>query len=405
MNVPLVDLKAQYARIAPEIDRAVSAVVRSASFVLGQPVADFEKHLASYLGSPHAIGVASGSDALLLALMALDIGPGDGVITTPFSFFATASCITRLGATPIFVDIHPRDYNLDPAAVEKYLQSCRRSRTRKGTVLRDDARKVSVRAILPVHLYGQCCAIDALTELAREHGLRVVEDAAQAVGSFHAGRAAGSWGDVGCFSFYPSKNLGGMGDGGAMTVNDPELAERVRVLRGHGSAVSYVHTVVGINSRLDSLQAAILDVKLAHLETWNDERRAAAARYVKLIESAGLVSRNAADRRAGLLVVPPARPGRSHNFHQFIVRSRAREAVVESFKARGVGHAVYYPIPLHKQPCYAQQPWAHDTCPEAEAASKETIALPMYAELAPEQQSYVVESIGLALRGPRAAHA
>lgn len=401
MNIPMVDLKAQYARIGDEIDRAVLDVVRSASFVLGQPVKDFEKNLAAYLGAPHALGVASGSDALLLALMALDIGPGDGVITSPFSFFATASCITRMGATPIFLDIDPKDYNLDPARIETYLESC----TIEGGKVRDVGRKVDVKAIVPVHLYGQCCAIDRIVEIATKYNLRVVEDAAQSIGSFHAGRASGTWGDVGCFSFYPSKNLGGMGDGGAMTVNDPKLAERLRVLRAHGSAVSYVHTEVGINSRLDNLQAAILDVKLKHLESWNEERRAAAARYVKLIESAGLVARSTADRHAGLLVIPPPNPGRSHNFHQFIVRSSHRPAVVEAFKARNVGHAVYYPVPLHKQPCYANEPWSKDSCPEAEAASQETIALPMYAELTEAQQAYVVDAMASALRAEKAASA
>lgn len=397
MNVPLVDLKAQYARIGADIEKAVLDVVRSTSFVLGQPVKDLEAGLCDYLGAPHALGVASGSDALLLALMALDVGPGDGVITTPFSFFATASCITRLGATPIFLDIHARDYNLDPVVVEKYLKSLKKTKTKKGTFLRDEKRKVNVKVILPVHLYGQCCAIDALVDLARAHGLRVVEDACQSIGAFLNGKASGTFGDVGCFSFYPSKNLGGMGDGGALTVNDPDLAERLRVLRGHGSKVTYVHTEVGINSRLDNIQAAILNVKLKHLETWNQERRAAAARYVKLLERAGLVARTAADRRAGLLVVPPAEPGRSHNFHQFIVRSSRRSAVVDAFKAAGVGHAVYYPVPLHKQPCYANEPWAKDSCPEAEAASEETIALPMYAELTEKQQSQVVEAIAGAI--------
>ena len=407
MSVPLVDLKAQYARIAAEVDGAMSSVVKSTAFVMGQPVRDFEAHLGRYLGTPHAIGVASGSDALLLALLALNIGPGDGVITTPFSFFATASAITRLGATPIFVDIHPRDYNLDPEALATYLGTLKKSKTKQRTVWKDTPRKVVVRAVLPVHLYGQCCAIDRILELANAHGLRVVEDAAQAIGSFHAGRAAGTWGDVGCYSFYPSKNLGGYGDGGAMVANDGDLATRIRVLRTHGSAVSYVHTEVGLNSRLDSLQAAVLDVKLRHLETWNDERRARAAHYVKLLESAGLVARTATDRRAGLLTVPPAQPGRTHNFHQFIVRSSRRDALVAELKARGIGHAVYYPIPLHKQPCYADKPWSRDRCPEADAASQETLALPMYAELTPAQQVQVVEALSAALsaRVARRAHA
>jgi dTDP-4-amino-4,6-dideoxygalactose transaminase len=404
VNVPLVDLKAQYARIAPDIDRAVAEVVRSQHFILGQPVKDLEQHLSTYLGTPHTIGVASGSDALLLALMALDIGPGDGVITTPFSFFATASSITRVGATPIFLDIDPHDYNLDPAAVQTYLASLKKTKTKAGTgfALKDSKRKVTVRAILPVHLYGQCARIDRLAAIAKDHGLKLVEDAAQAIGSFLDGRAAGTWGDIGCYSFYPSKNLGAAGDAGAMVTNDAKLNERLRVLRAHGSATTYVHGEVGINSRLDNIQAAVLDVKLKHLETWNDERRARAAHYVRLLEAAGLVARDAAGRKSGLLTVPPVDRARAHNFHQFVVRSTRREALVEQFKGRGIGHAVYYPVPLHKQPCYAKMPWASDSCPHAEAAAKETLALPMYAELSAQQQTAVVEAMAEVVR-PRVA--
>lgn len=402
MNVPLVDLKAQYARIAPEIDRAVAEVVRSQSFILGQPVRDLEQHLAAYLGTPHTIGVASGSDALLLALMALDIGKGDGVITTPYSFFATASAITRVGATPIFLDIDPSDYNLDPTAVEAYLATCRKSKTKAGTVLKDPRRKVTVRAIQPVHLYGQCARIDALVDIARAHGLRVIEDAAQAIGSFLDGRAAGTWGDIGCFSFYPSKNLGAAGDAGAMVTGDAKIAGRLRVLRAHGAATTYIHEEVGINSRLDNIQAAVLDVKLKHLETWNDERRARAAHYLRLLEAAGLIARDAAGRRSGLLTAPPVDRGRAHNFHQFVVRSSRRDALVEQLRARGIGHAIYYPLPLHRQACYAKTPWAKDECPHADQAARETLALPMYAELTAQQQQAVVEALAEVVR-PRVA--
>jgi dTDP-4-amino-4,6-dideoxygalactose transaminase len=366
MNVPLLDLQAQYVSLQDDLRQAVDRVMISQRFVLGDEVRGLENSIAGYCKTKHAVGCASGSDALLLALMALDVKAGDEVITTPFSFFATAACIARLGARPVFVDIDPRTYNIDPSQVA-------------------DAITARTRVIMPVHLYGQCAPMDPLLDIGKRHGIPVVEDAAQAIGATDNGRPAGSMGSIGCFSFYPTKNLGGAGDGGIATTNDDELAARLRRLRAHGGSNEYEHEEVGINSRLDELQAAVLRVKLPSLDRWSDERASKAALYSKLLSEADL---------SFPLVTPEVRAGGRHIFHQYVIRVPGnRDALMEHLKACGIGTKVYYPIPLHLQTCFNYLGYREGQFPETESAAKETFALPAYPELTDEQQVYVVESI------------
>lgn len=367
MKVPLLDLQAQYAPLRDELNEAVRRVMDSQQFIMGPDVAALEEEIVRYTGARHAVACASGSDALLLALMALDIGSGDEVITTPYSFFATASSIARLGARPVFVDIEPATYNFDISQIESAVTE-------------------RTRAIMPVHLYGQCAEMDALMETSRRHDLAVVEDAAQAIGAEDRARQAGAMGAIGCFSFYPSKNLGAAGDAGMMTTNDDALADRLCALRVHGSRTKYYHEFLGVNSRLDSIQAAILRVKLPHLDTWSDARRANAERYNQLFEDAGL------SEEIGL---PAVRDDVRHIFNQYVIRLRGgrRDALVEHLKRCGVGTDIYYPVPLHLQDCFAYLGHRPGDFPEAERAARETIALPIYPELTVEQQSYVVEMI------------
>ena len=366
MNVPLLDLQAQYVSLRDDLRQAVDRVMSSQRFVLGDEVRGLENSIAGYCQTKHAVGCASGSDALLLALMALDVKAGDEVITTPFSFFATAACIARLGARPVFVDIDPRTYNIDPSQVA-------------------DAVTARTRVIMPVHLYGQCAPMDPLLDIGKRRGIPVVEDAAQAIGATDSGRPAGSMGSIGCFSFYPTKNLGGAGDGGIATTNDDELAARLRRLRAHGGSNEYEHEEVGINSRLDELQAAVLRVKLPSLDRWSDERATKAALYSKLLSEADL---------SFPLVTPEVRADGRHIFHQYVIRVPGnRDALMEHLKARGIGTKVYYPIPLHLQTCFNYLGYREGQFPETESAAKETFALPAYPELTDEQQVYVVESI------------
>jgi dTDP-4-amino-4,6-dideoxygalactose transaminase len=366
MNVPLLDLQAHYVALRDDLQQAVERVMSSQRFVLGDEVRGLENSIAGYCHTGHAVGCASGSDALLLALMALDVKPGDEVITTPFSFFATAACITRLGARPVFVDIDPRTYNIDASQVA-------------------DAITARTKAIMPVHLYGQCAAMDPLLEVGERRGVPIVEDAAQAIGATDNGRPAGSMGLIGCFSFYPTKNLGGAGDGGILTTNDTHVAARLRRLRAHGGANEYEHDEVGINSRLDELQAAVLRVKFPSLDRWSEERAQKAAVYSKLLSEADL---------SFPLVTPYVRDDGRHIFHQYVIRVPGnRDALMEHLKARGVGTKVYYPIPLHRQACFSYLGYKEGQFPESESAAKETVALPVYPELSEEQQVYVVESI------------
>ncbi len=363
--VPQLDLRAQYDAIAHELEPVVLEVLRSQRYVLGETVASFEREAARYVGVPHAIGVASGSDALLIALQALDVGPGDEVITTAFSFFATASAITRLGAVPVFADLRPDDFLLDADDVRNKLTP-------------------RTRALLPVHLYGQCVDFAAFGAIAREHRLAIVEDAAQAIGATREGIAAGAFGELGCFSFYPTKNLGAAGDAGLVSAHDEKLAARVRRLREHGSEKRYEHLEVGLNSRLDALQAAILTVKLRHVDAWSNARAERAATYDALLRAAGLDA---------TVTLPHVVPGARHIFHQYVIRAPRRDALREHLRERAIGSEVYYPIPLHLQKCFASLGYRAGDLPETERAAAEVLALPMYPELTAAQQEHVVESI------------
>jgi dTDP-4-amino-4,6-dideoxygalactose transaminase len=373
MTVPLLDLKPQYHQIREEVRRVTEEIYESQQFILGPQVSGLEAEIAAYCQAGHAVGVSSGTDALLLALMALDIGSGDLVLTTPYSFFATAGTIVRLGARPVFADIDADSYNLDPGAAGAALEAL------------GSASRRRVRAMVPVHLYGQVAPMEALGALAGSWNLAVVEDAAQAIGAEDArGRRAGSIGTAGCFSFFPSKNLGGFGDGGMVTCNDAELAERMRVLRVHGSHPKYHHALVGGNFRLDALQAAIVRVKLRHLDQWTAGRQANAATYRRLFAEAGL------EDRIGL---PVAGPGR-HIYNQFVIRVPGhRDALRDHLVRSGVGCEIYYPVPLHLQPCFADLGYEKSDFPESERAAAETLALPIYPELSDEQQCYVVDRI------------
>ncbi|MEP6719181.1 MAG: DegT/DnrJ/EryC1/StrS family aminotransferase [bacterium] len=364
MKVPLIDLSGQHESLRPNLLDAVARVIDSQQFVLGSEVALLEEEIASYSATNFAIGCASGSDALLLALMALDIKAGDEVITTPFTFFATGSAITRLGARPQFVDIDPRTYNIDPKLVESAITE-------------------RTRAILPVHMYGQCADMDPLLEISARQNLPVVEDAAQAIGATDRGRRAGSMGRLGCFSFYPTKNLGGAGDGGMVVTNDETLATRVRKLRVHGGATEYQHDEVGINSRLDAMQAAILRVKLKNLDEWSEARRSKATLYDELLGEA---------HHSSKFGLPFVRPEARHIFHQYVIRAPGyRDELIQHLSQNGVGNKIYYPVPLHLQQCFAYLNYKPGEFPEAERASLETVALPCFPELTAQQQSYVAE--------------
>jgi dTDP-4-amino-4,6-dideoxygalactose transaminase len=366
MKVPLLDLRAQHESLRAELLAAIETVMDSQQFVLGPEVQAFEEEIARYTKTRHAIGCASGSDALLLALLALGITAGDEVITSPFTFFATAGAIVLLGARPVFVDIDPHTYNIDPARVE-------------------EAITLRTRAIMPVHLYGQCADMNPLLEISERHRLPLIEDAAQAIGSEDRGRTAGSMGVIGGFSFYPTKNLGGAGDGGLLTTNDEGLCHRLRALRVHGGTTEYHHREVGINSRLDSLQAAVLRVKLKYLDGWSAERQKKAQRYNQLFQEA----------RLGFELIPPfVRPETRHIFHQYVVRvPRHRDAMMKELDHKGVGTKIYYPIPLHLQECFQYLGYKEGAFPEAERAARETVALPCFPELTEKQQDYVVDAI------------
>ena len=372
MAVPLLDLKAQYRALEPQVTAALRRVFESQQFILGEEVAAFEREIAAYLGGVHAVGVASGTDALLLALMALGIGEGDEVITSPFSFFATAGAIHRCGAKPIFVDIDPGTFLMRPELVEKALTP--RSR-----------------AIMPVHLFGQMVDMEALRPLASRRSLALIEDAAQALGARADGEGhpvqAGASGTFGCFSFFPSKNLGGAGDGGLVTTRDATLAERVRSLRQHGEEAQYIHRSVGLNSRLDAVQAAVLRVKLPRLEDWNATRAANARRYEALFHEAGLAGED------GPLMLPATRSGARHIFHQYVIRAPRRDDLKTALGRSGIGCAVYYPLPLHLQECFAALGYRKGDFPAAEEAARAVLALPIYPELSADMQREVVAAV------------
>ncbi len=375
MNVPLLDLKAQYRTLQPQIEAAVAEVFAAQAFILGPKVQAFEQACAAYCGAAHAIGISSGTDALLMALMAEGLGPGDEVITSPYTFFATAGCIARLGATPVFADIEPRSFNIAPQKIAEKI-------TRK------------TKAIMPVHLYGRAAEMDALNKLAREHQLAVVEDACQAIGTEFRGRRVGALGDYGCFSFFPTKNLGGAGDGGLITTHDPARAARLVALRNHGMEPKYFHKLIGGNFRLDALQAAVLHVKLPHLDGWMAGRRRNAARYAQLFAAAGLTD------RVTLPATPCAEAGAAdaetchcHVFNQYIIRVPQRDALRAFLTERGIGTEVYYPLPLHLQECFRYLGHQPGDFPESERAAAETLALPIYPELTDAQAEAVVAAI------------
>jgi len=381
LEVPLLDLRAQYAVIRTEIEAAVANVLESQSFVLGPEVEAFEEAIADYCGARFAVGCASGSDALLLALMALGVGPGDQVVCPTYSFFATAGAIVRAGAEPVFADIDPAHYNVSAATLERAAARCQR-----------------LRALLPVHLYGQAAELEGIEALADACGVPVIEDAAQAIGSMDArGRRVGATGRVGCFSFYPTKNLGGFGDGGLLTTGDEALARALRVLRVHGAKTRYHHGVVGMNSRLDALQAAVLRVKLRHLEHWTQARRGNAEHYDALFAAAGAADSRVPLEDGGLALRTPARPPEParHVFHQYVVRvpGALRDRLRAHLAERGIGTAIYYPLPLHRQECFRNLGYAEGSLPEAERAARETLALPIHAELRREQREHVAASV------------
>lgn len=362
--VPLLDLKAQYAPMREEMRTVVDAVMESQYFILGPEVKELENEIAAYSQCEFAIGVSSGTDALLAAMMAIGIKPGDEIITTPYTFFATAGCMARLGAKPVFVDIDPLTYNINPTEIESALTE-------------------HTRAIMPVHLYGQMADMDMIMAIAKKHDLNVIEDAAQAIGSEYHGQRAGSIGDLGCFSFYPTKNLGGFGDGGMVVTNDAELAERTYILRQHGSKSSYYHPIVGGNFRLDAIQAAVLRVKLKYLDHWSEDRQRNATIYRQLFEQANLSH----------LVMPAEMPNHHHIYNQFVIRCPHRDRLQNHLKEHQIGTAIYYPLPLHLQGCFAELGYQKGDFPVSELAAKETLALPIYPELTLEMQERVVEVI------------
>jgi len=377
-GVPLLDLARQHAALKDEVAAALGRVWQSGAFVLGPEVKLLEQHLCGYCGAEHAVGCASGSDALLLALMAFEIGAGDEVILPSFTFFATASAVTRLGATPVFADIDPETFNLDPAAVEQLVTA-------------------ATKAILPVHLFGQCAEMDAICRIGRSAAVPVIEDAAQAIGAEFDGRRAGAIGEMGCFSFYPTKNLGGAGDGGMITTNRDDLADRLRLLRLHGMAPRYHHKTVGINSRLDSFQAAVLNIKLPHLDRWSEMRRTNARRYAEMFSAAGL------DRVVGL---PRSVPGRRHVWNQYVVRipDGRRDALRQSLADARIGTEIYYPMGLHQQECFRYLGYAPGDLPETYRAAQEVLALPIFPELTAEEQHRVVEEFAAFFGVRRGGH-
>lgn len=368
-KVPLLDLHAQYAPLRAEFIEAITRVCDSQQFILGGEVATLERELANELEVAHAVAVSSGTDAILAVLMALRVGPGDEVITSTYSFFATAGCIARVGATPVFVDIDPVTFNVNADAVGRAITQ-------------------RTRAIMPVHLFGLSAEMDPILEIAGAAGIPVIEDACQAIGARYRGRQTGGMGAVGCFSFFPSKNLGAFGDGGLVTTNDEVLAREVRLLRNHGAEPKYFHKRIGGNFRLDALQAAVLRVKLPHLRRWTQRRRENARRYATLFREAGIVGR---------VTLPTEPEGFTHIFNQFVIRLPNREEVRHRLAEAGIGTEVYYPVPFHRQECFAALGYPMDAFPHADAAAATSLALPIYAELTGDQQLAVVEAIASAL--------
>jgi dTDP-4-amino-4,6-dideoxygalactose transaminase len=371
MKVPLLDLKAQYRTIREEILKVTEEVYESQYFILGPHVEALEKEIAEYCSTKYALGVSSGTDALLISLMAADIGTQDRVITSPYTFFATAGCIARVGAKPVFVDIVPETYNISPQGIEKTLADMSR------------AERSRVRAIIPVHLYGQCAEMEPILQIAKKYNLYVIEDAAQAIGAEYNGRRAGSMGDLGCFSFFPSKNLGAFGDGGIVTASSEELHEHLKIIRVHGSRPKYYHKFIGGNFRLDALQAAVVSVKLKYLDEWSRGRQENAKTYRELFAESGIEG-----------IKLPVEKENRHIYNQFVIQVPGKRDELRRFlQQEGVGTEIYYPVSLHLQECFAYLNYKKGDCPVSERAATHTLALPIYPELTDDQQAYVVEKI------------
>jgi dTDP-4-amino-4,6-dideoxygalactose transaminase len=382
-GVPLLDLKAQYTTIRAEIETAVCNVLASQKFILGPAVSALESEIARFCGTGHAVAVASGTDALLISLKALGVMVGDAVVTVPFTFFATAGVVVNLGARPIFIDIEENSFNMDPEALSSFFSDeCSFDSSR--LTLTHKTSKAVIKAIVPVHLYGQCADMDEIRQIARRYHIPVVEDACQAIGAEYGGTRAGALGNVGCFSFFPTKNLGGAGDGGMVTTSDAELAARIRLLRTHGAGKKYFHSAVGFNSRLDEIQAAILRVKMRHLEEWNKKRILNAARYEQEFTAAGLLSH---------ITLPAVCSGRTHIYHQYVIRCKKRDQLREYLKAREIGCEIYYPLSLHEQKCFEYLHYEASDFPHSRNAAAEVLALPIYPELTEEQIAHVAYSV------------
>ena len=372
MKVPLLDLKAQYQGLKQEIIQAIETVADSQSFIMGPKVIQLEKEIAAYCSVAHGVGVSSGTDALLIALMAGDIGPGDRVLTTPYTFFATVGSIVRVGATPVFVDIDPLTYNISCDHLKQVIKT-----------MKSEDRK-ALKAIIPVHLYGQCADMEPILAIARKEGLLVIEDAAQAIGAEYKGRRAGSIGNMGCFSFFPSKNLGAFGDAGMVTTNDDAYHQKLKMLRLHGSAVKYYHERVGGNFRLDAIQAAVVSIKLKYLDDWTKGRQANAAKYRRLFKAADLEE----------IIRLPIEIESRHIYNQFIIHcARGRDKLRDFLTLHQIGTEIYYPLPMHQQACFADLGYQKGDFPQAEDAAQKTLALPIYPELEDKQLEYVVQKI------------
>ena len=382
LHVPLLDLKPQYRALKAELDAAMLRVAESQMFILGPAVRELEEQVATYSGAKYGIGVSSGTDALLVALMALDIGAGDEVITSPYTFFATGGTIARTGARPVFVDIDPVTYNIEPLRIREFIEVGCEVRDGQLVNRRTGGR---VKAIMPVHLYGQAADMNAIMDIARRHRLHVIEDAAQAIGTeYLGGRRVGGIGDIGCFSFFPTKNLGAFGDAGLCTTNDEALAAKLRMLRVHGMEPKYYHALIGGNFRIDEIQAAVLVVKLAHLEDWHRGRQRNAAFYDRAFEASGLGDQ---------VFTPVAMPGCRHIYNQYVIRVPERDRLRTWLAECGVGTEVYYPVPLHMQQCFAYLGHQPQDFPESARAAEETLALPVFPELTEEQLQHVVDSV------------
>lgn len=361
MQIELINLKRQYKNLKDEISQAIEKVLENGQYILGPEVKAFEKEIAEYLGVKYAIGVANGTDALVLSLKALGIGPGDEVITTPFTFFATAEAVSQVGATPVFVDIDPDTYNINPDLIEEKITE-------------------KTKAILPVHIFGQPCDMDKIMQIAKKHNLYVIEDACQAIGSEYKGQKVGTFGDVACFSFFPTKNLGGYGDGGMVVTNNKDLAEEVDILRKHGSKKKYYNEEIGYNSRLDELQAAILRVKLKYLDVWNSQRISAANKYNELLKDL-----------SDVIKTPYKLPEVKHIYHLYCIQSEKREFLMEKLKEYGIATGIYYPVPLHLQKAYANLGYKEGDFPVAEEVCRKIFAIPMYPEITDKEINYVSE--------------